>query len=362
MDCPGKLRELAEGMRDAGIDLVLLFDRDNVRYFTGFRLNRASSSILAVDRDGKPTYIVAQLDFERAKRECWIEDIIPFPEDTPNYLSVLEALLRGRVERIGVEKRCLTLEQAEYVRELFGNGVELVDVERLVAELRAVKSEEELERIRHAAGIASRVMGEVLREARPGVTEAELVGLAEYLLRREGAEGSSFEPFLMSGEEAAWPRRVASGKPLREGELALLDMGAVYEGYCSDITRTFAVGEADRERKRIFAVAWKAQEAALAAIRPGIRAAEVDRVAREVIEAEGLGKYFPHLTGHGVGVSIHEAPILDRGVDTVLSPGMVVTVEPGVYVPGVGAARVEDMVVVTRTGCEILTDAPRDLV
>jgi len=362
MDHAGKLRELAEGMREAGLDLVLLFDRDNVRYFTGFRLNRASSSILAVDRDGKPTYIVAQLDFERARRECWIEEVIPFPEDTPNYLKALAPLFRGRLGRIGVEKRCLTLQQAEYVRELAGDRVELVDVEGLVAKLRAVKSEEELERIRHAAGIASRVMGEVLREARPGVTEAELVGLAEYLLRREGAEGSSFEPFLMSGEEAAWPRRVASGKPLREGELALLDMGAVYEGYCSDITRTFAVGEVDRERKRVFTVALSAQEAALATIKPGVKASDVDRAARAVIEAEGLGKYFPHITGHGVGLSIHEAPILDRGVDTVLSPGMVVTVEPGVYVPGVGAARVEDMVVVTQTGCEVLTGAPRDLV
>ena len=362
MDHAGKLRELAEGMREADLDLVLLFGRDNVRYFTGFRLNRAASSILAVERDGKPTYIVAQLDFERAKRECWIEEVIPFPEDTPNYLTVLAPLFQRGLGRIGVEKRCLTLQQAEYVRELAGDRVELVDVEGLVAELRVVKGEQEISSIRCAAEIASRVMEEILKEVRPGVREAELVGLVEYLLRREGAEGASFEPFLMSGEEAAWPRRVASGKPLREGELALLDMGAVYEGYCSDITRTFAVGEVDRERKRIFTVACKAQEAALAAIKPGIKASEVDRAAREVIEAEGLGKYFPHLTGHGVGVSIHEAPILDRGVDMELRPGMVVTVEPGIYLPGVGAARVEDMVVVTHTGYEVLTTAPRELV
>lgn len=362
MDYTGRVKELVGRMREEGLDLVLLFHRDTVRYFTGFRLNRASTSILALERDGSPTYVVAQLDFERAKRECWVERIIPFPEDTPNHLSVLSPLFRRGVRRVGVEKGSLTLRQAEYLEELAGNGVEFVDVEGMAAELRAVKTEEEITRIRRAAEIASRVMGEVLREARPGVREAELVGLVEYLLRREGAEGSSFEPFLMSGEEAAWPRRVASGKPLREGELALLDMGAVYEGYCSDITRTFAVGEVPREAERIFRVARKAQEAALAAIGPGVRAHEVDWAAREVIEAEGMGEYFPHLTGHGVGISIHEAPILDRGVDTVLSPGMVVTVEPGVYVPGVGAARVEDMVVVTETGCEVLTDVPRDLV
>ena len=168
MDHAGKLRELAEGMREADLDLVLLFDRDNVRYFTGFRLNRAASSILAVERDGKPTYIVAQLDFERAKRECWIEEVIPFPEDTPNYLTVLAPLFQRGLGRIGVEKRCLTLQQAEYVRELAGDRVELVDVEGLVAELRVVKGEQEISSIQRAAEIASRVMERSSRRYVPG--------------------------------------------------------------------------------------------------------------------------------------------------------------------------------------------------
>jgi len=349
-------------MREKDIDLTLLFDRDNVRYFTGFRLNQAACSILAVDREGCPTYIVAQLDFERAKRECWIERIVPFPEDAPNRLSALGPLFHGAVRRVGVEKASLTLRHAEYLRGLGRTGVELVDIEGLVADLRLIKTEEELIYIRRAAEIASRVMRTILREIRPGATEAELVGLVEYLLRREGAEGASFEPFLMSGEEAAWPRRVASGKSLQRGELALLDMGAVYEGYCSDITRTFPVGEPTEKQRRIFRVTREAQEAALANIRPGVKASEVDHAAREVIEAEGLGEFFPHLTGHGVGLSIHEDPILDRGMEMELRAGMVMTVEPGVYLPGVGAARVEDMVVVTQTGYEILTDVPRDLV
>lgn len=300
-------------LQERKLDLVLLLDRDNLRYFTGFRLNRNATSILVVDQDGKPTYIVARLDFERATRECWIEDVISFPEDTPNYLLVLTPFFRRWIRRIGVEKRSFTLQQAEYVQELAGGRVEFVDVEDLVAKLRAVKSEEELELIRRAAGIASQVMEKILQEVRSGVAEAELVGLVEYLLRKEGAEGSSFEPFLMSGEEATWPRRVASGKLLREGELALLDMGAVYKGYCSDITRTFAVGEVSGKEKRIFRVVRMAQEAALAVIRPGVKAWEVDRAAREIIEAEGLGQFFPHLTGHGLGVSIHEAPFSTAG-------------------------------------------------
>lgn len=362
MDYSSRLKALVERMRERSLDLVLLFDRDNVRYFTGFRLNRVVNSILAVSWDGIPTYIVARLDVERAKRVCWIEHVVSFLEDTPNYLAVLTPLFRSTIRRIGVEKDSLTLYQAEYLRELAGVGLELVDVREITAELRVIKSEEEIACIRQAVAIADRVMEQTLKEVRPGVTEAELVGKVEYFIRQAGAEGCPFEPFMMSGENAWLPQRLASCKPLQDGELVLLDMGAIYEGYCSDITRTFAVGEVSEEQRRIFQTAWKAQQAALEVIRPEVPVSEVDRAARQVIEAEGLGAYFPHLTGHGVGVSTHEAPILGREVDTLLRPGMVITVEPGVYLPGVGAARVEDMVLVTSMGYELLSNAPRDLV
>ncbi len=359
---PRRLAALQEGMERAGLDLILLFDRTNVRYFTGFRLNRVISSILAIPRHQDPVYLVAQLDLARAKRDCWIERIVPFPEDNPNYLSALAPLFKGAVRRVGVERDVITLAQADYIRELVGPGCELVDVRPLTARLRAVKSPEEIELIRRAAKIADRAMEEVIDHLRPGTSEAELSALAECRMLREGAEGVSFEPFLMSGENGWLPQRISSRKPLQTGELALLDMGAVYDGYCSDLTRTFAVGEVDTEKRRIFRIAYAAQQAAIAAIKPGIRACDVDAVAREMITAEGLGEYFPHLTGHGVGLSTHEPPILDRDVEMVLEPGMVVTVEPGIYLPGVGAARVEDMVLVTPTGHEVLTATPRELV
>ena len=362
MDYVTRVDAFAAKMGKYDLDLALLFDRDNIRYFTGFRLNRVVSSILAVSRNGNTTYIVAQLDLKRAERDCWIEHVIPFPEDTPNYLASLAPLLRGSPRRIGVEKDTLTLAQMEYIMEIAGVGVEFVDVRALTAQLRIIKSEEEIACIRRAADVASRVMDKVRQEIRPDIREAELASWTGYLMVKEGAEGPSFEPFMMSGENAWLPQRVASQKALKDGELVLLDMGAVCDGYCSDITRTFAVGEVSQEQKRVFQVAWKAQQAAIEAIRPGVHAFEVDAAAREIVEAEGLAAYFPHLTGHGVGVSVHEAPILDKGVDTVLQPGMVVTVEPGVYLPRVGAARVEDMVLVTTSGCELLTSAARDLV
>lgn len=362
MDYRGRIGEMVEWMRENGVDLVLLFDRDNIRYFTGFRLNQAANSILALDREGRPTYAVAQLDLERAKRDCWIEDIVLFSEDTLDYLAVLGPLLRGPVRCIGVEQDVVTLTQSQQLRKLARNAIEFVDVRPFTAALRMIKSEEELACIRKAAAIADRVFEKLLPEIRPGVTEAEIVGMVEYLLRVEGAEGASFEPFMMSGENAWLPQRVASRKVLREGELAVLDMGARYEGYCSDLTRTLALGEPTAEQRRIFQVAWTAQQVALEAIRPGAIASEVDHAAREVITAAGLSNYSPHLIGHGVGISIHEPPILDRGVDIILQPGMVITVEPGIYLPGVGAARVEDMVVVTSAGYELLTTTRRDLV
>jgi len=227
-------------MERAGLDLVLLFDRANVRYFTGFRLNRVVNSILAVPRDQYPVYLVAQLDLERARRDCWIERIVPFPEDTPDYLFALAPLFSSNVRKVGTERDVITLAQADYIRELAGDGCEMTDIRPLTTRLRAVKSPEEIELIRRAAEIADRAMGEVIDHLRPSVSEAELSALAECRVLREGAEGVSFEPFLMSGENGGLPQRISSRKPLQAGELALLDMGAVYDGYCSDLTRTFA--------------------------------------------------------------------------------------------------------------------------
>ena len=352
---------LTEMMREEGLDLALLFDRDNIRYFTGFRLNHAVSSMLAVSPTEGATYIVAKLDLNRAKRDCWIERIIPFPEDTPNYLDVLHSLITSPIRSIGTEKDTITLAQADYLEKIAGDNRELVDVRPLTARLRVIKAPQEIENLRRAADIASHAMEQVQGAIRPGMREAELSAWATYLMEQDGAEGTSFEPFFMSGENAWLPQRISSLKVLREGELALLDMGAIYNGYCSDTTRTFAIGDVSARQREIFHVAREAQKAAIDFVRPGVVASNVDAVARTIIKDAGYGKFFPHLTGHGVGLSTHEAPIIDRGVDMILKPGMVLTVEPGIYVPGVGAARVEDMVVVTDSGCEVLTSAPREL-
>jgi len=363
MDYQRRVAALTQRLREKAIDLVVLFNQANIRYFAGFRLNRAASSILVVDSSGALTFIVARLDYERAKRDCWInrENIFFFPEDTADYLKVLHQSLK-KAKTIGIEEKSISHYQFSYLQKICGDEMELKSIESDLSELRAIKSQEEIEMIRRAAAIADEAMTKVFQIIKEGMTEAEVSSYAEYVMKSEGAEGASFEPFLMSGENAWLPQRLSSEKKLKEKELMILDLGAIYWGYCSDLTRTFGLGDLTRAQKKIFKVALKAQQAAIAAIKPGVKAAEVDGIAREIIEREGFGEYFPHLSGHGVGLSIHESPIIDKGAETVLRSGMITTIEPGIYLPGVGAARIEDMVLITDTGSELLTRAKREVV
>jgi len=361
MNHEARVARLQREMATESVDVTLLFHRDNIRYFTGFRINKVVSSILAVPRDGPPTYVVARLDLGRAKRDCWISNLIAFPEDTPHVLNALDPLLSASAKRVGIEYGTITLEQADYLRERSAPDARLADVQPLVDRLRLIKTEPEIERLRESARIASSVMRQIQADLQPGLIEAELAAGIEQMLVREGAEGTSFETFVASGANAWLPQRVPVRKPVRDGEMILLDMGGIYDGYCSDITRTLSTDGLTPDQRRLFDAARRAHDVALEAIRPGIRAGAVDAAARDLLRREGYGDCFPHLTGHGIGLSAHEGPIVDENIDTILEPGMVLTVEPGAYVPGVGAARIEDMVLVTDTGHDVLTDAPREI-
>ena len=205
---------LQQEMATESVDLVLLFHRDNVRYFTGFRINKVVSSILAIPGSGPPTYVVARLDMERARRDCWISHLIAFPEDTPDLLSALDPVLPASVKRIGVEHGTITLEQAEFIKGRCASETALVDAQPLVDRLRLIKSEAEIERLRESARIASQVMQRIQAEIRPGLIEAELAAWTEHLLVKEGAEGSSFEAFMTSGARTLSRTSPVSGSSL----------------------------------------------------------------------------------------------------------------------------------------------------
>lgn len=360
MKFQNRIDDLVNLLNKEDLDAVILGNKANVRYFTGIRFNTASFSILFVSKEGDVTFLTAALDYNRAKKTCWIKDIRKFPEDNPNYLEPLKQVLQGKnYRRIGVEFSTVTVEREILIKEV-AKG-QLINIENEMLKLRIIKDKDEIENIKVAAKIADKAMTEALMVIRDGIKEYEISAVAQNVMMKEGAEGLSFEPFVMSGENSWLPQRFSTDKQFKKGELALFDMGCIFNGYCSDITRTFTLGGLSDEQKQLFQIAYRAQQKAIEAVRPGVTAEEIDKVARDFIADNGYGDYFPHLTGHGLGLDIHEMPIVDVGIKTVLEPGMIITIEPGIYVEGIGASRVEDMVLVTEDGYELLTNAPREL-
>jgi Xaa-Pro aminopeptidase len=235
-----------------------------------------------------------------------------------------------------------------------------VDGGDAIERLRAVKDASELAIMREAAVLISEVVSGIIPSIKPGITELELAAEIEYGIKRRGGSGPSFETIVASGARSAMAHARPTSKPLRKNELVVLDQGAILRGYCSDLTRTVFLGRATARVRRLYRAVLEAQEAARSAIRPGVRAGEVDSAARRVLKSYGLAKYFTHSTGHGLGLEIHEMPRLGRGEKTLLEEGMVVTIEPGVYVEGLGGIRIEDDVVITPTGAMNLTNALRE--
>jgi Xaa-Pro aminopeptidase len=254
----------------------------------------------------------------------------------------------------------MTVAQKAALGTAIGSRVRWVSGGDAIERLRAVKDGAELETMREAAMLVSKVIAEVIPTIKPGIAELEVAAKIDYAIKRRGGSGPSFETIVASGPRSAWAHARPTSKPLRKNELVVLDQGAILRGYCSDMTRTVFLGRSPAKVRRLYDAVLEAQEAAKAAIRPGVAAWKVDAAARSVLRHRGLARHFTHSTGHGLGIEVHEMPRLGRGDDTVLEEGMVVTVEPGVYVEGLGGIRIEDDVVVAAGGGVDLTNAPRE--
>lgn len=228
-------------------------------------------------------------------------------------------------------------------------------------ELRFRKSSDEVAKIKRAVNLIEQVLTESVRQVKEGVSENELVAEVEYQIRKLGADGPSFDSMVLSGEKTALPHGVPGTRQIRRGDLVMFDIGVYADGYASDITRTFAVGELSDELVKIYETVLAANMAAIEAIKPGVSFASIDKAARDVIEAAGYGRYFIHRLGHGLGIDVHEFPSVHGKNEQLLTEGNVFTVEPGIYVPGVGGVRIEDDVLVTASGVEVLTAYPKQL-
>jgi Xaa-Pro aminopeptidase len=336
------------------VDALLLLRPENRRYVTGFT---GTAGLALVTRDD--AFLAVDFRYyEQAELQAPGCRVLRGGTDPPGALA--EALRGRNVRRIGFEAEFVPYAQVERLREKLAPAdlVPLSDVDRL----RWVKDPEEIAAVTRAAEIAEAAFAFILGALRPGVRERDVALELEVFMRRAGAERIAFDSVVASGPRSALPHGRATDRGVEEGDLVTLDFGAVYEGYTSDITRTVVVGEATARQRELYALVWEAHERALAATRAGATTREVDAAGRAVIDAAGYGDAFGHALGHGIGLDVHEGPPLSPRDETVLEPGMVVTIEPGIYIPGWGGIRIEDDVVVTADGCRVLTRAPAELV
>ncbi len=348
MPTQNRLENIRQSLRAAEATALLVTTPANVRYVSGF--GSPDDAVVLITEDAAVLLTDGRYTAQAAEQSR-----LPFEIVTGLHEAAAE---RAAGTKLAVEADSLTV--AQYRKLAAKLGYEPVALEAVFAKARMVKSEDELAKLREAARIADLAFEAAVAMMRPGVREVEVALELERSMRLAGAEGSAFEIIVASGVRGAMPHGAASQKELAVGELVTLDFGAVVDGYHSDMTRTVAIGEVGAEERRLFDAVLEAQTAALAAVGPGKTGKELDAVARDILAGHGLAEQFSHSLGHGTGLVIHEGPRLSNRSDDVLVPGMVVTVEPGVYFPGFTGLRIEDLAVVTETGRKVLSKSPKE--
>jgi Xaa-Pro dipeptidase len=361
-----KLRDL---QRASGMDCVALVPGANLLYFTGVHYHLSERPIIALfptDDQRQPALVVPTFEAGKA-----LHGPTPIQWRIYSYLdgqdpqeladqAVQDMQLDGRV--IGVEPTQMRVLESALLSHRASNA-KIVSAADPLKHLRMTKDADELARMRRAAKVPERVLAEAIKRIKPGMTEREVAGLFMAVSFEQNPQEPASPPLVQTGLSAAFPHAFAGGRAVQPGDLMVIDFGAVVDDYGSDITRTIAIGASpSAEMAHVYEVVQEANAAGRAAVRPGMRAEEVDAAARAVIEQAGYGQYFTHRTGHGLGLEGHEAPYMVKGDATILQPGMTFTVEPGIYIEGKGGVRIEDDMVVTADGGESLTTFSRDLI
>lgn len=349
-----KLEKLRSSFEKLNIDGLLIASTYNRRYISNFT---GSSGVVLISSD-KALFITDFRYVEQATNQCEGFEIVQHSGTIIEEVAA-QAKKLG-IKKLGFEQDHLTF--ASY--RSYENAVEgeLVPVSGVVEKLRLIKTSSEIKILKEAADIADAAFKHILDFIRPGKTELEVSNELEFFMRKAGATSSSFDIIVASGYRGAFPHGVASDKLIENGDFVTLDFGAYYKGFISDITRTVAVGEPSAKLKEIYDVVLEAQLRGMAGIKPGMTGKEADALTRDYITEKGYGEYFGHSTGHGIGLEVHEGPALSSKSDIILEPGMLVTVEPGIYIPGLGGVRIEDDTQITETGNETLTHSTKELI
>ena len=350
-------RQIAARLADRGLDAVLLTEEADRFYASGFHSTGTDGAAL-VTRDGA-YYFTDSRYIEAAHRHVKNAKIDMVGRGRGYCRLIQEVVEAKNLKTVGFDDAYMTVADFEVYRKAL--SCELVPASSLLTELRTVKDEEELREMIAAQRIAEKALEEICNDIRPGVTEKEIAARLQYLMLHYGAENMSFDPIAVSGPNGSMPHGVPSEKLLAEGEFLTMDFGCIKNGYCSDMTRTVAVGHVTEEMERVYETVLSAQLAGIAAARAGVTGAAVDGAARKVIDDAGYGEYFTHSFGHGVGVEIHEQPTASPGFDQPLPAGAVISAEPGIYLPGKFGVRIEDVLILREGGCEDITLAPKKL-
>ena len=350
--------KLRDQLATTRCDALLISHLPNIRYLCGFS---GSAGFLLIEARGSVFFTDVRYDTQ-GRAEVKGAKVVIARRALLNGLGEWLTAHRKRSKKwtIGVEAEHLSVAEKKRLANLLPSGVSLRDASTVVERARMVKDDDELALIRASVRLGATLFDRALEVLRPGVKEMEVAAVMEYAARTSGAEEMSFPTIVASGARSALPHGRATRQAISPGGFVVCDFGVILAGYCSDQTRTVWVGPASAEARKAYEAVREAQAAAIATVRPGISVGDVDEAARKVLQKSGLGRYFTHSTGHGVGLEIHEAPRVAAGQKDVLKPGMVITIEPGVYFPGKWGVRIEDMVAVNESGCEVLTPTGKD--
>ncbi len=336
-------------------DAILISDRSNIRYLSGFT---GTFAYLVISRD--KAFILTDSRYTMQARQQSVHfSLVKLERYTPP-MSIARLCEQQGWAVLAFERNDLSFDFYDRLKSCFGR-VNLIPVENAVEQFRAVKDAEEIEIIRTAEHIGDAAFQHVLEILRPGMSEREVAFELEMAMRRQGASGLSFDTIVASGMRSAMPHGVASDKKIEKGDLVVFDFGCVYEGYCSDMTRTIGVGSLSEAQKDLYHLVLKAQTAALKAVHADIVGEKMQDLVQAIFDKAGFGSYFGHGLGHSVGLDIHEEPRFSRNVKEKIPAGTVISVEPGLYVPGIGGVRIEDLIVLKPLGYENLAQSPKEL-
>ncbi|MCR5213192.1 MAG: aminopeptidase P family protein [Eubacterium sp.] len=351
---------------DKRVDMILVTDPYNLRYYTGFR---GGEGVAAISRNA--SYLMTDSRYtEAAIKESKDNgfEVIEYNANRGLCSILKEIVTNNKINKVGFEDLSISYSDYKKYENMFSNCLKDCDIDSLIPLgdslliPRQIKSDEEIELLKQAEHIGDLAFDHVLGIIKPGMTELEVAAEIEYSMKKNGAEGLSFDTIAASGVNSSMPHAIPSDKKIEYGDFLTMDFGCRYKGYCSDMTRTICVGKADDDQKKIYNIVLSAQLKVLDELRPGMKCCQVDKIARDYIRNQGFGEYFGHGLGHGVGLYIHESPAFNTRDESIVKANMIETDEPGIYIPGKYGVRIEDMILITQEGCVPLANSPKELI